>query len=72
MYPGHHAKTSPDKAAAIHASSGEVLTYADLDAHSNQLAQLLFENLHREAFCVGAARAGTRSTGVKGVYGSGQ
>ncbi len=40
MYPGHHAKTCPDKAAAIHARTGEVLTYAELDARSNQLAQL--------------------------------
>ncbi|MFP6563563.1 MAG: AMP-binding protein [Myxococcota bacterium] len=42
MYPGHHAKTRPEKAAAIHARSGEVLTYAELDARSNQLAQLFW------------------------------
>ncbi len=41
MYPGHHARTSPDKAAAISARTGEVLTFAELDARSNQLAQLL-------------------------------
>ena len=42
MYPGHHAQTSPDKAAAISARTGEVLTYAELDARSNRLAQLLW------------------------------
>ena len=48
MYPGHHAKTSPEKPAAIHARSGEVLTYAELDARSNQLAQLFWaEGLRR-------------------------
>ena len=41
MYPGHYAKVSPDKPAAIHARTGETLTYAELDARSNQLAQLL-------------------------------
>jgi len=48
MYPGHHAQTSPDKAAAISARTGEVLTYAELDARSNRLAQLLWsEGLRR-------------------------
>jgi len=48
MYPGHHASTAPDKAAAIHARTGEVLTYAELDARSNRLAQLLWaEGLRR-------------------------
>ena len=42
MYPGHHAKQNPDKAAAIHARTGEVVTYGQLDARSNQLAQLLW------------------------------
>ena len=42
MYPGHHAQTSPDKAAVISAQTGEVVTYAELDARSNQLAQLLW------------------------------
>jgi len=41
MYPGEHARTMPDRAAAIRAETGEVLTYAELDARSNQLAQLL-------------------------------
>ncbi|MBW2394437.1 MAG: AMP-binding protein [Deltaproteobacteria bacterium] len=48
MYPGYHAKTRPEKAAAIHARTGEVLTYAELDARSNQLAQLFWaEGLRR-------------------------
>jgi long-chain acyl-CoA synthetase len=42
MYPGLHAQNTPDKAAAIHARTGEVLSYADLDARSNRLAQLLW------------------------------
>ena len=28
MYPGHHALNTPDKAAAIHARTGEVLSAA--------------------------------------------
>ena len=48
MYPGAHAQTSPDKAAVISAQTGEVITYAELDARSNQLAQLLWaEGLRR-------------------------
>jgi fatty-acyl-CoA synthase len=42
LYPGHHAARTPDKAAAIAARTGEVLTYAELDGRSNQLAQLLW------------------------------
>jgi acyl-CoA synthetase (AMP-forming)/AMP-acid ligase II len=40
MYPGSHAERHPDKPAVIMATSGEVLTYAQLDAGSNRLAQL--------------------------------
>ncbi len=48
MYPGHHATTCPEKAAAIQARTGEVLTYGELDARSNQLAQLFWaEGLRR-------------------------
>jgi len=48
MHPGHHANTSPAKAAAIVAGTGDVLTYAELDARSNRLAQLLWaEGLRR-------------------------
>jgi fatty-acyl-CoA synthase len=42
MYPGHHAQAFPDKAAVVSALAGEVITYAELDARSNQLAQLLW------------------------------
>ncbi len=41
MYPGEHARTSPDKAAAIKAETGEVLTYRELDEQSNRFAQFL-------------------------------
>ena len=41
-YPGGHAQISPDKPALIKAETGEVLTYRQLDAHSNRLAQFLF------------------------------
>jgi long-chain acyl-CoA synthetase len=48
MYPGHYARTCPNKAAAISAHTGEVITYAELDARSNRLAQLLWaEGLRR-------------------------
>ena len=39
MYPGTFAATTPDKPAIIMAGSGDTLTYAELDARSNQLAQ---------------------------------
>ncbi|MGD8831937.1 MAG: AMP-binding protein [Pseudomonadales bacterium] len=42
MYPGRWATEFPDKAAAIHAVSGEVLTYRELDDRSNRLAQLMW------------------------------
>jgi len=41
MYPGVYAKSQPDKAAVIQASTGEVLTYRMLDERSNQLAHVL-------------------------------
>jgi len=40
MHPKHHAVTHPDKPAYIMAASGEVVTYAQLDARSNQGAHL--------------------------------
>jgi long-chain acyl-CoA synthetase len=40
MHPTHHAKTHPDKPAYIMAGSGETVTYAQLDARSNQGAHL--------------------------------
>jgi long-chain acyl-CoA synthetase len=41
MHPSIHARTSPDKPAYIMAASGEVVTYSQLDARSNQGAHLL-------------------------------
>ena len=40
MWPGAHAARTPDKPAYVMAGSGEVVTYAELDARSNRLAQL--------------------------------
>ena len=40
-YPGIHGATRPDHPAVIMATSGEVLTYRELDERSNQLARLL-------------------------------
>jgi len=40
-HPSVHARTNPDKPAVIMGSSGEVVTYGDLDASSNRFAQLL-------------------------------
>ncbi len=41
MYPGIHGKTFPNKPAIVMATSGEVVTYGQLDERSNQGAQLL-------------------------------
>ena len=41
MHPSVHAASHPDKPAVIMASSGEVITYAELDRRSNQVAQLI-------------------------------
>jgi acyl-CoA synthetase (AMP-forming)/AMP-acid ligase II len=41
MWPGFHAKNNPDKPAYVMASSGETVTYKELDDESNRLAQLL-------------------------------
>jgi len=43
MYPATYAATTPDKPAVIMAGSGAVLTYAELDRRSNQLAHLLHD-----------------------------
>jgi long-chain acyl-CoA synthetase len=40
MHPYLHAQTQPDKPAYVMAGSGEVVTYGQLDARSNQGAQL--------------------------------
>ena len=44
MYPGEHAKLRPDQPAIIMATSGEVVTYAQLERRSNKLAHLLRAN----------------------------
>jgi long-chain acyl-CoA synthetase len=41
MYVGHLAASQPDKPAIIMAPSGDVLTFGELDARSNQLAHRL-------------------------------
>ncbi len=41
MYPARHALERPDHPAFIMASSGESVSYAELEARSNQLAHLL-------------------------------
>ncbi len=43
MYPGTWAATTPDKPAAIMASSGEAITYAELDDRSARLARHLYD-----------------------------
>jgi long-chain acyl-CoA synthetase len=43
MYPGAHAKTMPDKPAYVMASTGDQVTYRELDERSNQLAHLFRE-----------------------------
>jgi long-chain acyl-CoA synthetase len=40
MYPGTFAASTPDKPAVIMGSTGETITYRELDERSNQLAQL--------------------------------
>ncbi len=42
MYPGTHAQQQPDKLAIVQPSTGLTLTYRELDAESNRLAQLLY------------------------------
>jgi acyl-CoA synthetase (AMP-forming)/AMP-acid ligase II len=73
MHPFHHAAATPDKPAIVMGGSGETLTYAELDARSNRIAQLFrshglktgdgialfMENcLDFLAICWGAQRAG--------------
>jgi long-chain acyl-CoA synthetase len=41
-YLGDHAALTPDKAAAINSTSGEALTYRELDERSNRFAQGLY------------------------------
>ncbi len=41
MHPSVHAHTHPDKPAVIEAETGRILTFAQVDAQSNQFAHLL-------------------------------
>ena len=43
MYPRVHAATSPDKPALIMGTSGEVVTYGELDERSCRLARLFWD-----------------------------
>ena len=43
-HPGAHALATPDKPAVIMARTGEVITFAELDARSNRLARLWWEH----------------------------
>jgi acyl-CoA synthetase (AMP-forming)/AMP-acid ligase II len=43
MYPGTYAAQTPDKAAAILADTGQVLSYGDLERRSVQLAHVLHD-----------------------------
>jgi long-chain acyl-CoA synthetase len=40
MFPGAHAATNPDKPAYIMATTGQVVTYGELDRRANQLSHL--------------------------------
>jgi len=53
MHPSHHARTTPTKAALVMAGTGETVTYAELDARSNQVAHLF----RREGLAAGDAVA---------------
>lgn len=43
MWPGPHARATPDKVAIVLAGSGETVTYRQLDDRSNRLAQLFYD-----------------------------
>jgi acyl-CoA synthetase (AMP-forming)/AMP-acid ligase II len=43
MYPGAYLESQPNKPAIIMSSTGEVMTYAELDAGANRLSRLLRE-----------------------------
>ena len=79
MHPSVYAKSHPNKPAIVMAGSGETITYGELDARSNQVAQLLrargiqigdtvalcMEN-HPWFFCLawGFQRAGVHYVGI--------
>jgi acyl-CoA synthetase (AMP-forming)/AMP-acid ligase II len=41
-YLGDHAALNPEKPAAINGTTGEVLSYSELDQRSNRFAQYLY------------------------------
>ena len=44
MHPFHHAANSPEKPAIVMANSGQSMSYAELEARSNQAANLYRAN----------------------------
>ena len=44
MYPGTHARLTPDKPAIIVADTGETLSYAQLDTRSQRFARHLYDD----------------------------
>jgi long-chain acyl-CoA synthetase len=56
LYPGTYAAATPDKAAYVMAATGEVVTYAQLDAAANRLSQVFHAHGLRRgdhvAFCM--------------------
>ena len=56
MYPAVHAQKNPDKLAYVMAGSGQTVSYGELDARSNQAAQLFWSLGLRPgdhiAFCI--------------------
>ncbi|MBY8824342.1 acyl-CoA synthetase [Sphingomonas colocasiae] len=53
LHPSCHAASSPDKTATIMASTGETVTFAQLDARSNQAAQLFRARGIGDGACIG-------------------
>jgi len=43
MHPSVFAQTTPDKPAYVMASTGQAVTYRELNDRSNQLAQLFYD-----------------------------
>ncbi|GAC1327209.1 MAG: AMP-binding protein [Beijerinckiaceae bacterium] len=87
MYPGRHAKSRAQQPAIIMAQSGEVVTYAELEARTNRLAHFLrsrglkrldhyaifMENNARYIECCGAGeRAGLYFTCINSYLTAGE
>ena len=81
MYPGHYAQQFADRPALIMASSGQSLSYGELEARSNRLAHLLRaqglqrlghyavfmeNNAHYIETCVAGERSGLYYTCING------